>query len=78
MQQSVDDLEDFFENGAVALHIVGSDGRIIRANKTELALLGYSAEEYVGRHISEFHADEATINEILDRLGRKEKLLRFP
>lgn len=43
------DLEDFFENSAIGLHIVGGDGIIQRANKAELALLGYTAEEYVGR-----------------------------
>jgi hypothetical protein len=26
-------LEDFFENGALGLHIVGADGTILRANK---------------------------------------------
>ena len=51
LQRSRDDLEDFFENGAVGLHIVDGDGTILRANKAELALLGYSAEEYVGRRM---------------------------
>ena len=49
------DFEDFFENGAIALHLVGSDG--LHANKAELDLLGYTAEEYIGRCITEFHAD---------------------
>src|SRR5437868_6509749 len=59
------DLEDFFENGDFALHIVGSDGTILRANRAELELLGYSAEEYVGHHIAEFHADAAVIDDML-------------
>ena len=33
LQRSKEDLEDFFENGAVGLHIVSSDGAILRANK---------------------------------------------
>ncbi|MBC4018923.1 PAS domain-containing sensor histidine kinase [Siccirubricoccus deserti] len=72
------DLEDFFENSAVCLHIVNSDGIILRANQAELALLGYSPEEYIGRHITEFHADQATIDDILRRLSRKERLDRYP
>jgi PAS domain S-box-containing protein len=71
-------LEDFFENGAVPLHLVGPDGCILRANKAELDLLGYSAQEYCGRHISEFHADQHVIADILARLSRGEKLNRYP
>src|SRR4051794_26901994 len=62
------DLEDFFENGAVALHLVGPDGCILRANGAELELLGYSAEEYIGEHIARFHADQHVIEDILARL----------
>jgi PAS domain S-box-containing protein len=72
------DLEDFFENGAVGLHIVSGEGIILRANKAELDLLGYTAEEYVGRHVAEFHADAPTIGEILQRLSCGEKLDRYP
>lgn len=72
------DLEDFFENGAVPLHIVGSDGKVLRANRAELKLLGYEPHEYLGRHIAEFHADAAVIEDILARLSRGEKLERYP
>jgi PAS domain S-box-containing protein len=72
------DLEDFFENGAVALHWVGPDGRILRANQAELDLLGYERDEYIGRHISEFHADAPIIDDILLRLSRCQKLERIP
>lgn len=72
------DLEDFFENNVIALHWVGADGTILRANQAELDLLGYSREEYVGRHIADFHADRATIEEILARLARGEKLDKYP
>lgn len=72
------DLDDFFENGAVALHLVGADGIILRANQAELELLGYAAEEYIGRHIAEFHADEDVIDDILARLSRGERLKKYP
>ncbi|UXN76194.1 PAS domain S-box protein (plasmid) [Devosia sp. A8/3-2] len=58
--------------------MVGADGSILRANRAELDLLGYTAEEYIGRQISEFHADAGTIAEILTRLAAGEKLVRFP
>jgi PAS domain S-box-containing protein len=49
---------DFFENAPVALHLVDREGIIIHANKAELALLGYSREEYVGHKISEFYLND--------------------
>ncbi|MEY9755588.1 PAS domain-containing sensor histidine kinase [Bradyrhizobium yuanmingense] len=72
------DLEDFFENSAVGLHIVGGDGIIRRANQAELDLLGYSAEEYIGHHVAEFHADAPVIGDILHRLSYGERLDRYP
>ncbi|MGY2931916.1 PAS domain S-box-containing protein [Bradyrhizobium sp. GM6.1] len=55
VRRTKQDPEDFFENGAVGLHIVS--GIVLRANKAELDMLGYRPEEYIGRHIAEFHAD---------------------
>ncbi len=72
------ELEDFFENGAIGLHLVSAEGIVLRANKAELDLLGYTKEEYVGRHIAEFHADAPVIGEILQRLVCGEQLDRFP
>ena len=72
------DLEDFFENSAVGLHIVSGEGIILRANKAELALLGYPAQEYIGRHITEFHVDEPVIGDILTKLGSGDCLESYP
>ena len=77
LERSRRDLEDFFENGAVGLHWVASDGSILRVNQAELDLLGYSREEYVGRHIADFHADGPIIEDILARLTRGEKLDKY-
>lgn len=77
LSQGFDQLIDFFENGAFGLHVVGSNGRIIRANKAELALLGYTAEEYIGRPIAEFHVDQDTIQDILNRLARGETIKNY-
>ncbi|QGA50472.1 PAS domain S-box protein [Pseudomonas brassicacearum] len=72
------DLEDFFENSAVGLHIVSGEGIILRANKAELALLGYPAEEYIGRNITDFHVDEPVICDILGKLSGGECLEGYP
>ena len=72
------ELADYFENAEVALHLVGLDGRIRRANKAELAMLGYAPEEYVGHYIGEFHADPEAACDILERLARREELFDYP
>jgi PAS domain S-box-containing protein len=51
---------------------VGPDGTILKANRAELELLGYRADEYVGRNIIEFHVDRLAIDDILARLARGE------
>jgi PAS domain S-box-containing protein len=56
------------------MHWVSADGTILWANRAELDMLGYSRDEYIGHHISEFHADKAVIEDILQRLGRHEEL----
>ncbi|MEA2902892.1 MAG: hypothetical protein QOI12_279 [Alphaproteobacteria bacterium] len=75
---SPSELDDFFENGAIALHLVGPDGTILKANKAELEFLGYAPEEYIGHHIAEFHADRDVIEDILARLTQGEKLNKYP
>jgi PAS domain S-box-containing protein len=69
------ELMDFLENAAEGLHRVGPDGTILWANRAELNLLGYSAEEYIGRHIGEFHADQRAIGDILRRLQAGETIV---
>ena len=72
------DFADFFENASVPLHWVGPDGVVLRVNQAELDLLGYSREEYIGRHISEFHVDPSVIEDILLRLMGGETLKQHP
>lgn len=74
LRESEEQLSDFFENAAVGLHWVGPDGTILRANQTELDLLGYSREEYVGQPIAKFHVDQEIIENILQRLTSGETI----
>ena len=62
------ELADFVENAVEGLHRVGPDGTILWANRAELQMLGYRWEEYVGRHIAEFHLDADVIDDILATL----------
>jgi two-component system cell cycle sensor histidine kinase/response regulator CckA len=71
-------LRDFMETATIALHWVDADGRLLWANRAELDLLGYTPQDYLGRSIAEFHADEAVIKEILACLSRGETLRDYP
>jgi PAS domain S-box-containing protein len=74
LRQNSQELSEFFENASEAIHWIGVDGTILRANQAELRMLGYSAEEYVGRNIAGFHVDKDVIRDILKRLKRGETL----
>jgi PAS domain S-box-containing protein len=69
VQQKID---DFIDNSVLGMHWVASDGTILWANQTELNLLGYSKEEYIGHSIVEFYVDRAVIDELLRRLSNNE------
>ena len=68
------ELRDFIENAMFALRWIGPDGTILWANQAELDLLGYSKEEYIGRHIGEFHVDREVVDDVLRRFAEKETL----
>lgn len=74
LRRSEGNLRDFLENASVGLHWVDAEGTIIWANQTELNMLGYSREEYIGHNIAEFHADKSLIEDILSRLSKGEIL----
>jgi PAS domain S-box-containing protein len=70
------ELADFFETAFVAMHWVGPDGTILRANQAELDLLDYSRDEYVGHNIAEFHTDQPRRDDLMRRLLRGERIHR--
>jgi PAS domain S-box-containing protein len=72
------ELRDVLENAAEGIHRVGPDGIIQWANNSELELLGYRAEEYIGRHITEFHADADVIDDLLARLSCGQAVHSYP
>jgi PAS domain S-box-containing protein len=71
------ELADFFEHAPISLHWAGADGRILKTNQTELALLGYSREEYVGREAADFHQNPQPMRATLLQLARGEKVPAF-
>ena len=71
------EFREFVENASVGMHWVGPDGIILWANRTEMAMLGYAREEYVGHHIAEFHVEQPVVEDILRRLTNHETLNNY-
>jgi PAS domain S-box-containing protein len=74
LRQRQHESEQMLENAGVGLYWLAHDGRILWANATELHRLGYSAPEYIGHSIAEFHPDHNTATDILGRLAAGEVL----
>ena len=70
LQESEKQLKDFLEEASIGMHWVDANGVILWANRTELAMLGYAAEEYIGRPLAEFHADADVLADMMQQLSR--------
>jgi PAS domain S-box-containing protein len=77
LREREDELRDFLDNAVEGIHWVDANGVILYANKAELALLGYTRAEYVGRNITEFHVDVDVIDDMLARLRRGETIADY-
>lgn len=66
------------QEDAEGLHRVSPEGIIQWANQSELNLLGYLPEEYIGRPVAEFHMDAEVIDALQRRLLRGEAVSDFP
>jgi PAS domain S-box-containing protein len=62
------ELRDFVESVALPILWFARDGTIVWANAAELNLLGYTAEEYIGHNIRDFHVDPHSAQDLLTRL----------
>ncbi|MES2354783.1 MAG: ATP-binding protein [Pseudomonadota bacterium] len=70
-------LATIVEHIPICLSCIGIDGRLIWANQAELDLLGYSYEEYIGHHLSEFYVDSKINEEILSHIFHGEQLYNY-
>jgi len=62
------ELRDFLEHAVIGMQWLAPDGSILWANQTGLEMLGYAAEQYVGRAMEEFVPHGAAVAEILRRV----------
>ena len=67
---SENQFREFFDEAPIGYHQFDAEGRITRVNRTELASLGYSEEEMLGRYVWEFN-DSKTLSHqaVLEKLA---------
>ncbi len=49
------ELMDFLNKAPIAMHWLSGTGHVLWANETELNVLGYTAEEYIGQVAPQHH-----------------------
>ncbi|WP_231562081.1 PAS domain-containing protein [Colwellia psychrerythraea] len=69
---------DFIKNSNIGIHAVSPEGIIKYANEHELNVLGYTEEEYVGHHVSEFQFDKSCLEQMMNKLAKFESFSNFP
>ena len=77
LRRREEELADFFAESPLGLLWVGPDGRILRVNQAELALVGRTGGEVFGRHVSELHAEAKSAAELLRRLAKGEQVQNY-
>lgn len=55
--RSREEFYDLFENAPIGYHEIDMDGRIVRVNRTELNMLGYTVAEMQGKEVWQFLDD---------------------
>jgi PAS domain S-box-containing protein len=65
LRESQEQFQDLFENAPVGFHEINTEGRLARINKTELGMLGYSAEELTGQFAWQISAEEEATREVV-------------
>ena len=64
------ELLDFLNKAPIAMHWLSATGHVLWANETEMNVLGYTADEYIGQPIMNFCPDEQElVLEIFKTLG---------
>ena len=65
-------------NSHVGIHFVNHEGIITYCNERELEILGYSRDEYIGKHYSEFQLESDVVGCMICDLNEKKAIKNLP
>jgi len=69
----------FFQEAPIAMHWLSSTGQIMWCNNTELRVLGYNAEEFIGQSMMKFCPDDKElVQEVFKQLGTGKNIKDVP
>lgn len=74
LQESEAQFRDLFDEAPVAYHELDTENCFTRVNKTELAMLGYTSEEMVGRPVWDFIVEDSSEDAIPVQLAGELRL----
>ncbi len=77
LEKSEGALADFFDNAAVGLQWVASDGKVLRSNRAQLEMLGYTDQEMNERNCKDFYVDKDAIDLIVTSLEKQQGMKDF-
>jgi len=70
LRESEERFRELYDNAPVGYHEYDSKGRITRVNRTDLEMLGYTAEEMIGQPIWKFNVGEEIVRQqVLEKLA---------
>src|SRR5581483_10403996 len=70
LEESKKRFRELYDETPVGYHQIDAEGRIVQINQTELAMLGYTAEELIGRHVWEIgERPEISRQAVYDKLS---------
>ena len=74
LRRSEENLSNFFEQAPIGLMWLSDKGTILRVNRAESELLGYSADEFLGHCFTKFCRDRETGRQLLRLLAAGERV----
>ncbi len=69
LRKSEEIFRDLYDQAPVGYHEYETEGRITSVNRTELEMLGYTAEEMIGQFIWKFSVEEEARQQVLAKLA---------
>jgi PAS domain S-box-containing protein len=71
LRKSEERFKELYDNAPLGYHEYDAEGRITRVNRTELEMLGYTAEEMLGRYVWDFIVEGVSHEVVKAKLGGK-------
>ena len=65
---------EMLDEAPIGIHCVDAKGNIQWANRTQLNMLGYEPDEYIGHPVAKFHVNTAVLDSMMQQLQRGQSI----